>query len=207
MLLALFSLDANAFSVEQTGKRSSPSHDMFRRFHQHFPDVKGQDVSKRCDRLTRDNQTFLGEISPADGTPTFEQVSPAFMSWYYTCIAEYFDKEESNSEFLKGDANLFLGVEGTKALLDMRTAAGMPKSVPLWYVAKLASWESLSEDVQVVIMRHLLYTFIGPGIVDDGPFMQDVFVNVIGKDAKISVRTAVFKMIVSVMSQDQYLEY
>ena len=201
---------ATAFggSFGETGRRTSPSNDIFRRFDEHFTFRWGalsSPIPETCSKVTDDNRAFLGEINAATGKPVFEEASPAFMNWYYGCIKIYIDAERNSPDFKATDGLKYFGADGIALLKPiLKNSAG----TSVFEKARFWKWFDLPIPLRKIIEQHVLESLIGPGIVDDEEkFKTEVFENVLGNNKDLTVGDALELMIVSAMSQEEFLNF
>jgi hypothetical protein len=205
--LIFLSSSVHGFSFRESGLRTSPSNDIFRRLKQHFSVIPSQTVPG-CVNVDEDNKAFLGEITPADGKPIFENVSPAFINWYSMCINSYYLFTLQNPEIIKNNYSIFLSSKGVDLIAkSFFVNQDLVTGITPFYQTRL--WSELSPTIQKVIQLHLIHSFIGPQVLEDEDlFIKKVLVPVVADQDKVpTIQGAVFDMVLSIMTQDEFLNF
>lgn len=196
-----------AYSFDEKGRRTSISIDIFRRLHEHFP--YAQNVRNDCTILTKNNSGFLGENLPDQGKPIFNEVSPAFLNWYYGCILSYWGKTNDSPTFLKTDGSMYLGDTARDYFARMRLDVDYAefKDLPVWEFMTHAKWTVIPVEIQTGIILNLIHSFIGDGILGDENILVQNILKTQAADATLNARAAVREAIVVVMTQEEFLDF
>jgi hypothetical protein len=183
-------------TFKDTYRRYLAGHDFFRLMEQKFPKA-GR--SPKCNEFTDLNRALLGETNPATGDPTYRTPSAAFVRWYGRCLLGWIEGDVGNS--YPKEMDRFFGKTAIERIRKEPYAAVLTD-------AKSVTWGTLSDEIRVEVIGHLVGEYIGPEVMTG----QAEFVNHLNdatkaEYAKLTTLDGLKRILFLIGTQEEFLSY
>ncbi len=186
-------------SFKDSYLRYLSGHDLIRVLAQKFPSV----ISDNTGYLFIDDKSraSLGDSNPANGEMTYRTPSASFVGWYVKHVQRGLetDLKVALMPGTGGDLTSYFGKEAAELIKTQPYAKVLTEP-------KAVAWTTLSQKIQDATISHLIFRFIGPGILKDEEGLKRKLLISLNESKPDSLE-ALKQIVLALAMQDEFLTY